>query len=85
MTIPEIEKFLFGSKGSAIENFIFYQGNKVKDSQLSELLSHELEHAIHYPETPLPSGIVDGSTMSDNYFDYFMLRNNNTEIGARIS
>lgn len=47
----------------------------------SLVLSHELDHALHDPAEQIPSGVLDSSLTTDQYF----VNHNNTEIAARGS
>lgn len=56
-------------------------GNIIKDNKLAHpnvYISHEMDHALHVPDEPLPKGTL---VNPDNYF----VKYNNTEVSARGS
>lgn len=56
-------------------------GNIIKDNKLAHpnvYISHEMDHALHVPDEPLPKGTP---VNPDNYF----VKYNNTEVSARGS
>lgn len=64
------------------ENIVFHDGT-IPDSQLNAVLSHEVDHALHIPDEPVP----DNAFFPRLYYlykDYFK-RYKNTEVAARGS
>lgn len=62
-------------------NTIIHDG-KLPDSHASAILSHEVDHALHLPDEPVPEGVFfPRIKLSGNYFT----RNNSTEVAARGS
>ena len=64
------------------ENIIFHDGT-IPDSQLNAVLSHEVDHALHIPDEPVPDNAFF-PRLNYLYKDYFK-RYKNTEVAARGS
>lgn len=64
-----------------VRNTIIHDG-KLPDSHASAILSHEVDHALHLPDEPVPEGaFFPRIKLAGSYFT----RNNNTEVAARGS
>lgn len=62
-------------------NTIIHDG-KLPNSHASAILSHEVDHALHLPDEPVPdNAFFPRIRLGGNYF----IRNNNTEVAARGS
>lgn len=62
-------------------NIIIHDG-KLPDSHASAILSHEVDHALHIPDEPVPDGaLFPRIYLKGNYFKNL----NNTEVAARGS
>lgn len=62
-------------------NIIIHDG-KLPDSHASAILSHEVDHALHIPDEPVPDGaLFPRIYLKGNYFKSL----NNTEVAARGS
>ena len=72
-----------GNAAAEIGNNIILYNNTLPKSNYSTIFSHELEHALHAPSTPLPDGIMDSNFL--NLYDGYFRINNNTDIAARGS
>lgn len=64
------------------ENIVFHDGT-IPDSQLNAVLSHEVDHALHIPDEPVPENAFF-PRLNYLYKDYFK-RYKNTEVAARGS
>lgn len=64
------------------ENIVFHDGT-IPDSQLNAVLSHEVDHALHIPDEPVPDNAFF-PRLNYLYKDYFK-RYKNTEVAARGS
>lgn len=64
------------------ENIVFHDGT-IPDSQLNAVLSHEVDHALHIPDGPVPENAFF-PRLNYLYKDYFK-RYKNTEVAARGS
>lgn len=64
------------------ENIVFHDGT-IPDSQLNTVLSHEVDHALHIPDEPVPENAFF-PRLNYLYKDYFK-RYKNTEVAARGS
>lgn len=64
------------------ENIVFHDGT-IPDFQLNAVLSHEVDHALHIPDEPVPENAFF-PRLNYLYKDYFK-RYKNTEVAARGS
>ena len=64
------------------ENIVFHDGT-IPNSQLNAVLSHEVDHALHIPDEPVPENAFF-PRLNYLYKDYFK-RYKNTEVAARGS
>ena len=84
--LSDLKKHLNTRSGHAAaltdrRNTIIHDG-KLPKSHASAILSHEVDHALHIPDEPVPDGVLFSRIyLRGNYFKNF----NNTEVAARGS
>ena len=84
--LPYLKNHLATKSGHAAAlptegNIIIHDG-KLPDSHASAILSHEVDHALHIPDEPVPDGaLFPRIYLKGNYFKSL----NNTEVAARGS
>ena len=84
--LSDLKKHLNTRSGHAAaltdrRNIIIHDG-KLPESHASAVLSHEVDHALHIPDEPVPdNAFFPRIKIGGNYF----LRGNNTEVAARGS
>lgn len=88
MTSQSVKDFLInhlnthGHAGAIDGTKIIVHDGKARD-KISALISHELDHAIHYPKNPIPKGTFFPRII--NLHGNEFIKHNNTEVAARGS